>query len=306
MATVKQSSSSRGYSRKNRVYKFHSFLLETYSDLLSGSGSSKDRTVVLDVAGGKGTLSWLLQNCDNVDSIVVDPRISKYESLMRSVEYLNAHPEVLDERSDEIRRPEKYQPLAFLKSEGRLPVSEGFVTPPHLRLLVDKALVVAVENYLQTRDYKEWQKYFTGALSNAKEANTLGHREIETRDSKYSSSPTTDAYQALRMILSTKLVVGFHPDQATEASIDLALLLGIPFSVVPCCVFPAQFPNRYLQGTKQHVNSYPLLIKYLRRKVGMVKSALLDFPSETSKNLVLFTTSLDYRCHEIENDNGTS
>ena len=44
-----------------------------------------------------------------------------------------------------------------------------------------------------------------------------------------------------------KLVVGFHPDQATEPCIDLAMLLGVPFCVVPCCVFPSEFPDRRLR-----------------------------------------------------------
>ena len=44
-----------------------------------------------------------------------------------------------------------------------------------------------------------------------------------------------------------KLVVGFHPDQATEPCIDLAMVLGVPFCVVPCCVFPSEFPDRRLR-----------------------------------------------------------
>lgn len=35
------------------------------------------------------------------------------------------------------------------------------------------------------------------------------------------------------------LLVGMHPDQATDAIVDAALHLGLPFAVVPCCVFPS-------------------------------------------------------------------
>jgi hypothetical protein len=35
------------------------------------------------------------------------------------------------------------------------------------------------------------------------------------------------------------LLVGMHPDQATDSIVDGALQLGIPFAVVPCCVFPS-------------------------------------------------------------------
>jgi Zinc finger C-x8-C-x5-C-x3-H type (and similar) len=35
------------------------------------------------------------------------------------------------------------------------------------------------------------------------------------------------------------MLVGMHPDQATDAIVDCALQAGIPFAVVPCCVFPS-------------------------------------------------------------------
>lgn len=39
-------------------------------------------------------------------------------------------------------------------------------------------------------------------------------------------------------------VIGLHPDQATEPIVDFALKNNKPFAVVPCCVFPNQYPNR--------------------------------------------------------------
>ena len=42
------------------------------------------------------------------------------------------------------------------------------------------------------------------------------------------------------------LVVGLHPDEATDAIVDAALAAGKPFAVVPCCVFPSLFPHRRL------------------------------------------------------------
>ena len=34
------------------------------------------------------------------------------------------------------------------------------------------------------------------------------------------------------------LVLGLHPDQATDSIVDFAMHFGKPFAVVPCCVFP--------------------------------------------------------------------
>jgi len=42
----------------------------------------------------------------------------------------------------------------------------------------------------------------------------------------------------LRHLLSATVVVAVHPDRATEPAVRLALGLGAPFVVVPCCVFP--------------------------------------------------------------------
>ena len=101
----------RGQSRKNRVYVFRQWLLQTYGSYLSRlqqeeehehrhinaenaapipslppplphegarpssgstrSSSNRRRPLILDVAGGKGDLSWLLNNVDGFESIVV-------------------------------------------------------------------------------------------------------------------------------------------------------------------------------------------------------------------------------------------
>jgi hypothetical protein len=55
--------------------------------------------------------------------------------------------------------------------------------------------------------------------------------------------------------------------QATEPAVDAALALGVPFAVVPCCVFPAAFPARRLPGGRP-VRTPAELVAYLRAKAG--------------------------------------
>ncbi|KAJ8614589.1 hypothetical protein CTAYLR_004969 [Chrysophaeum taylorii] len=64
------------------------------------------------------------------------------------------------------------------------------------------------------------------------------------------------------VILATEpdLVVGLHPDEATEAIVDAALKYGLPFAVVPCCVFAELFPAR------RGVSSYSKFCDYLQAK----------------------------------------
>jgi hypothetical protein len=46
------------------------------------------------------------------------------------------------------------------------------------------------------------------------------------------------------------LVVGMHPDQATEPIVDFALKAGKPFAVVPCCVFPRENRHRRVEAKR--------------------------------------------------------
>ena len=82
------------------------------------------------------------------------------------------------------------------------------------------------------------------------------------------------------------LVVGMHPDEATEPLVDHALLAGEPFAVVPCCVFAAQNPQRRLQDGSP-VHSYEQFVAYLKEKApGRILSETLPF---AGRNLVLYT-----------------
>ena len=46
------------------------------------------------------------------------------------------------------------------------------------------------------------------------------------------------------LIRDCSALVGLHPDQATGAIVDCGLVMGKPWAVVPCCVFPNRHPNR--------------------------------------------------------------
>ena len=54
----------------------------------------------------------------------------------------------------------------------------------------------------------------------------------------------TEEVAARAAFQGCRLIVGLHPDQATEAIVDLALAVGSPFAIVPCCVYSAEFPKR--------------------------------------------------------------
>uniref|UniRef100_A0A7S3XC35 C3H1-type domain-containing protein n=1 Tax=Picocystis salinarum TaxID=88271 RepID=A0A7S3XC35_9CHLO len=73
-----------------------------------------------------------------------------------------------------------------------------------------------------------------------------------------------DKYKAL--LQNCSICIGMHPDEATENIVDFSLLYKKPFAVVPCCVFPALFPERSLHG--KHVVTHDDFVEFLALKSG--------------------------------------
>ena len=79
-----------------------------------------------------------------------------------------------------------------------------------------------------------------------------------------------------RRLATCDVLVGMHPDQATEAIVDAALALGKPFAVVPCCVFPELFPDRRRRDGAE-VREYVDFVEYLRAKDPEIRIGYLPF-----------------------------
>jgi len=91
----------------------------------------------------------------------------------------------------------------------------------------------------------------------------------------------------VRALLETcGLVVGLHPDQATEGLVDFCLATGKPFAVVPCCIYSKQFSKRRLvDGTL--VRTVDQLVQHLMEKHPAIQKETLGFQG---KNTVLYWT----------------
>lgn len=63
--------------QRERVFAFRDFVVRRFEPSALGAP-------VLDVAGGKGDLSWLLKNADGLDSVVVDPRVTDHAKITRT------------------------------------------------------------------------------------------------------------------------------------------------------------------------------------------------------------------------------
>lgn len=275
-----RSTSTRALSRKTRVYAFRDFLIQVYGKYLD---QPDKKGVVLDVAGGKGDLSWLLCNVDDIVSVVLDPRgdVSKC-AIPRSVQYLKEHPKEAKRRA--VPGFPTHQPLATLIS--KLMHKNEFVAPKHLTIHLDQEFVDKIRSVVSKEQdcHAGWTAFWLRRME---------EQHFLVKDSSIYSTKDTNiinAMDALQTVLSAKLVAGFHPDQATDYCVQLAEILDVPFCIVPCCVFPSEFPSRKINSTDEHVRSYTQLIQFLQEKCPQAKTAYLDFHfAETAKNLVLYT-----------------
>ncbi|KAL3139949.1 hypothetical protein ABBQ38_004237 [Trebouxia sp. C0009 RCD-2024] len=107
-------------------------------------------------------------------------------------------------------------------------------------------------------------------------------------DKSVGSTDVLDLELARSIIQNCSVIVGIHPDQAAEPIIDFAQRTGRPFAMVPCCVYPMEFPRRRLpDGT--WVRKYEQLIEYLTsRDPHHIKVATLPFEG---RNQVVYCTS---------------
>ena len=83
---------------------------------------------------------------------------------------------------------------------------------------------------------------------------------------------------------ASSALVGLHPDQATDAIADVALALGKPFAILPCCVYQHEFPDRR-RPDGAPVETYADLVAYLLAKDPAVRTATLDF---FGRNVVVY------------------
>ena len=77
-------------------------------------------------------------------------------------------------------------------------------------------------------------------------------------------------------VRAASALVAMHPDQATDSVFETALALGKPFAVVPCCVFADLNPHRVL-ASGAPVRTYDEMLEYYQAKAPDVRRARLAF-----------------------------
>ena len=203
---------------------FRKWLEETFGKerLLSGAG-------IMDVAGGKGELSWELQGYGEMPSTIVDPRPL---DIVRMLKALTANK------------------ITRLRKDLKARVIDSV----HLPLAIEVSLPLP----------KHVRCWFDYPLDSTK----MVDKNITTYHEDELASNGIEEKKLLTLAKECAAVVGMHADQATEAIVDFGLSSGKPFAVVPCCVFPKMFKERKGKNGKE-VKSYKEFIAYLESKGGV-------------------------------------
>ncbi|KAJ1494355.1 hypothetical protein T484DRAFT_1765727 [Baffinella frigidus] len=119
--------------------------------------------------------------------------------------------------------------------------------------------------------------------SEKKKAAASSHRQI----TELFDEALWESGEHRETILSASALIGMHPDQATEPIVSLALSLGKPFAVVPCCVFPRESARRRQVGAGPAgdlVVTYPEFVDYLQERHASMQRSCLAFQG---RNVVL-------------------
>ena len=86
------------------------------------------------------------------------------------------------------------------------------------------------------------------------------------------------------IIKSCSIIFGMHPDEATDAIVEIAGKFSKSFAVVPCCVFPTKFVGRFLKNG-EFVVEYEQFVKYIQE---IVESSSVFFMNFKGRNKVIF------------------
>ena len=231
----------------------------------------------MDVAGGRGSLSFELCQKRGIPCTVVDPRLADGVTGTRLT------------RSQ----------ARWVKENG----GEGMMEPRKFAALLTPSLWDGGEGHAVAEPAALGHDGSEGTESSDEDGEEGGEGAVGGVPRRWQHTVTCAAPQALptaelaelRAILrNASAIVGMHPDQATEPIVSCAISLGRPFAVVPCCVFPRTFPDRRLVddgGGSKPVVTTADFIEFLQRKPSVERDlprAEKAYLAHAGKNCVVF------------------
>jgi hypothetical protein len=260
---------------------------------------TRQHSTIVDIAGGKGELSWELLNLSGVhDCLVIDPRPLNLELVKRKW-------------SKGLYEPQRTGPV-FSKWYPACEVGckhRESRSPSHLRCFFSCREFIDFQD-VDGKDLDSKNAWLDSEIERAKRivwttkglqhedgsdynevADQAALLDATTNDNsanatiKNNSTEITDEIIARTKLKTCHLLIGLHPDQAAGDIVDYALSKNIPYCIVPCCVYSQLFTKRKLKdGTV--VTTYDQLIDWLCEKDDRARVATLDLEG---KNKVVYS-----------------
>ena len=311
----------RQICNKDRASVFRIWLSNTYGleYLRSETGTDSDqKTVVMDIAGGRGDLAWELKNCTGVpETVVLDPR----DACFADTGFRQCETKWRRGFWDRTRTGPVFSKCNPRAASG--PPRPPPLTPLHFRTFL-RAETFHRFLFTQTDSEIIRNKWFTSELHRAssimwtrkgledhhdddeassdEETKPLGalyHENVEkmvegdgdgeVEEGVEEEGVVNGLSQASRLLQATKLLVGMHPDEAAAEIVATAVHCKVPFAVIPCCVHLKTFPKRKLRNNTR-VTTYEDLVQYLMEMHPKSRQCELDFEG---RNVCVYTLPED-------------
>lgn len=273
-----------GAANAHRGAKFVEWLVGKFgmARLLGAEGGG-----VLDVAGGSGQVAFELGLRRGVNTTTVDPRPLRLDpSQRRTLTYLQRRRAALASAGgsgEPLPSTEQMQKAAAAAAEAQMGAATG-----------EKASAECSgggEDWASHFPRVEGSEGAAGGLEGSVSCwrvGTHGHGD-GARSVRVKHLPVwfDESFEVRREWNEASVVVGMHPDQATEAIVDLALRHRKPFAVVPCCVFWRSNLGRTNPEGGGTVKSWEQFCDYLASKSQAIRRERLPM---RGRNEVLFAT----------------
>ena len=259
-AKRKQSGSHSRPNTANRHQQFVSWLIEHFGRDLLQSGAG-----VLDVAGGAGGIAFELAFRRGIPCVVIDPRPMKLNSRQRralknranSQAVLSTAPPPCSswwlEQQQKQQQQQQQQHAAQEETSHQTPAGAA----GSMQTSTEMAPPQQLDDNVQAQECGECTDevanngsvHVPPSYAQAWAEEGIGEASLPRQICGYLDEGFADGAHA-ELWRNISMVVGMHPDQATEPAVRLALAHGKPFAVVPCCVFAKSHPGRRLPSGK--------------------------------------------------------
>lgn len=276
-------------ARRNKIFCYW---------LVNEFGLNKESGEILDIAGGQGEVSFILKNIFQISSTIIDPREQiDYSKFKVKFKCGNYHSKEMNKNVEDIQnsiieypshiklffKPILWECVLDIEEETCLPENyeKDYKTYLNFRKNSNEYSKIQFFENLIIQAKNCWNS--KTLLNSTKEINII----CETNEKKTNfddSNEIKDTFDVIYDLFNNfSCIIGMHPDQATEAIVDFAILFNKSFAVVPCCVCSKQFSKRMYDG--KLVKNYDDLINHLLSKSPKIQKTTLPFPG---KNTVLY------------------